>query len=82
VIVCLCHRISDRDIAGAAHAGCDSFELLQDELRVATACGACEDCARETLAAHAPGRGRCAAACHSVCFVAKAGESAASSVAA
>jgi bacterioferritin-associated ferredoxin len=77
VIVCLCHRVSDRDIAGAAHAGCDSFELLQDELRVATACGACEDCARATLAAHAPCRASCAAHCRGAAFVSNAAESAA-----
>jgi bacterioferritin-associated ferredoxin len=45
MIVCVCHRVSDRDIAIAASAGCPSFEALQDDLRVATACGACRDCA-------------------------------------
>ncbi|CAM3939468.1 bacterioferritin-associated ferredoxin [Roseateles saccharophilus] len=45
MIVCVCHRVSDRDIAIAASSGCPSFEALQDELRVATACGACRDCA-------------------------------------
>jgi bacterioferritin-associated ferredoxin len=45
MIVCVCHRVSDRDIAIAAAAGCPDFETLQDELRVATACGACHDCA-------------------------------------
>lgn len=45
MIVCVCHRVSDRDIAIAASSGCPSFEALQDDLRVATACGACHDCA-------------------------------------
>ncbi|WP_082536168.1 MULTISPECIES: bacterioferritin-associated ferredoxin [unclassified Roseateles] len=45
MIVCVCHRVSDRDIAIAASSGCPSFEALQDDLRVATACGACRDCA-------------------------------------
>ncbi|MBL8276754.1 MAG: (2Fe-2S)-binding protein [Pelomonas sp.] len=45
MIVCVCHRVSDRDIAIAASAGCPNFEALQDDLRVATACGACRDCA-------------------------------------
>lgn len=49
MIVCLCHRVSESQIAGHALAGCDSFEDLQDELRVATACGACLDCARTTF---------------------------------
>jgi bacterioferritin-associated ferredoxin len=55
MIVCVCHRVSDRDIAHAVRAGCGSFDELQDELRVATACGACGDCARETFdRQHAP----------------------------
>ena len=51
MIVCICHRVSDRDIAHAARHGCASFDELQDDLGVATACGACTDCARETFAA-------------------------------
>ena len=56
MIVCICHRVSDRDIAHAARHGCASFDELQDELGVATACGACADCAREIFAAHCTAR--------------------------
>ena len=49
MIVCLCHRVSDRDIARAAKDGCADYDALQDELRVGTSCGACEDCARSVL---------------------------------
>ncbi len=49
MIVCVCHRVSDRDIARAAQSGCISFDELQFELSVATACGKCHDCARETF---------------------------------
>jgi bacterioferritin-associated ferredoxin len=49
MIVCVCHRVSDRDIAHAVREGCGSFDELQDHLRVATACGACGDCARQTF---------------------------------
>jgi bacterioferritin-associated ferredoxin len=52
MIVCICHRVSDRDIAHAASAGCASFDDLQDELRVGLGCGACHDCARDTFDAH------------------------------
>jgi bacterioferritin-associated ferredoxin len=52
MIVCLCHRVSDRDIASEAAAGCASFDELQDSLRVGTACGACLSCAREVFAQH------------------------------
>lgn len=53
MIICVCHRISDRDIAGAVREGCASFEALQEETRVATACGACHDCAHDTFHEHA-----------------------------
>lgn len=49
MIVCLCHRVSDRDIRAAAQAGTTCFEVLQDELRVASSCGSCHDCAREVF---------------------------------
>lgn len=56
MIVCLCHRISDRDIARAAKAGCMDFETLQEELRIGTGCGACLECAQELHAEHCAGR--------------------------
>jgi len=52
MIVCLCHRVSDRDIAHAVRDGCTSFDDLQEDLRLATACGACEDCSRQTFDLH------------------------------
>lgn len=54
MIVCICHRVSDRDIARTAQSGCASFEELQFELLVATSCGKCHDCAHETFKRHAP----------------------------
>lgn len=53
MIVCICHRVSDRDIACAVREGCLSFEEVQAELLVATACGACHECARDTFQKHA-----------------------------
>jgi len=58
MIICVCHRVSDRDIARAAHQGCASFDELQFELSVATSCGQCHDCARETFSHHASQQGR------------------------
>ena len=49
MIVCVCHRVSARDIEREVRHGCASFDELQDELRVGTACGACTDCARDTF---------------------------------
>ena len=47
MIVCLCHRISDRDIHREVGEGVQCFEQLQDHTRVASSCGSCHDCARE-----------------------------------
>ncbi|GAA6119807.1 (2Fe-2S)-binding protein [Acidovorax sp. FG27] len=49
MIVCVCRRVSDREIARHAHAGM-SFDEIQFELGVATQCGRCEDCARAVVA--------------------------------
>jgi bacterioferritin-associated ferredoxin len=46
MIVCVCNRISDRDIVRHAQQGCASFDDLQFELGVSTCCGSCEQCAR------------------------------------
>ena len=45
MIVCVCNRISDREITRQARAGM-SFDDIQLELGVATCCGRCEGCAR------------------------------------
>ncbi len=49
MIVCVCHRISDRDIARHVRAGM-GFDDIQLELGVATQCGRCEGCARDVVA--------------------------------
>ncbi len=51
MIVCLCHRISDRDIERHARDGVRDFESLQDETCIARNCACCEDCAREIFEA-------------------------------
>jgi bacterioferritin-associated ferredoxin len=49
MIVCVCHRISDREIARHVRAGMD-FSDIQLELGVGTQCGSCEGCARDVVA--------------------------------
>jgi len=49
MIVCLCHRVSDRDIERAVREGTTSFEVLQDDTRVASSCACCHDCARKVF---------------------------------
>jgi bacterioferritin-associated ferredoxin len=51
MIVCLCHRISDRDIERAVQSGTRDFDQLQDETCIARNCACCEDCARDTFEA-------------------------------
>lgn len=48
MIVCVCSKVSDREIAKHAHAGM-SFDDIQLELGVATQCGCCEQCARDVV---------------------------------
>lgn len=48
MIVCVCRRVSDREIARHARAGM-SFDEIQFELGVATQCGRCESCARDVV---------------------------------
>lgn len=56
MIVCVCHRVSESQITVHARTGC-SFQELQNELGVATACGACHECALDTFET---ARARCA----------------------
>ena len=49
MIVCVCRRISDREIARHARAGL-GFDEIQLEIGVATQCGQCEACARDVVA--------------------------------
>ena len=48
MIVCVCNRVSDREITRHVEAGMD-FSDIQLELGVATQCGQCETCARELV---------------------------------
>lgn len=57
MIVCVCHRVSDRQITQQVREGCGSFEQLQVALGVATRCGTCRQHAQATFDA-----ARCACA--------------------
>lgn len=49
MIVCVCKKVSDREIARHVRAGM-GFDDIQFELGVATQCGQCEPCARDIVA--------------------------------
>ncbi len=47
--VCVCNAVTDRQIRKARDNGASSVEDLSRELKVATCCGRCSDCARKIL---------------------------------
>ena len=49
MIVCVCNRISDREINRHVQQGCMSFDDLQMDTGVATCCGCCSDLASSFL---------------------------------
>lgn len=49
MIVCVCHRVSDRDIERHVSNGCASFDELQMDSGVASCCGRCMDCAQSVF---------------------------------
>ena len=49
MIVCLCHRVSDRDIRRSVADGVHNFDVLQGETQGASACRSCHGCAREVV---------------------------------
>ncbi|MCU7958975.1 MAG: (2Fe-2S)-binding protein [gamma proteobacterium symbiont of Bathyaustriella thionipta] len=49
MFVCVCNSVTDSDIREAANNGACSMQDLQDELKVASCCGRCSDCARRVL---------------------------------
>ncbi len=49
MFVCVCNSVTDRDIRKAAERGVSTMEQLSRELKVATCCGTCADCAKRCL---------------------------------
>lgn len=47
MIVCVCNRVSDRDIRKAVAEGVSSFAELQACTRCSTTCGCCKPMARQ-----------------------------------
>jgi bacterioferritin-associated ferredoxin len=47
--VCVCNRVTDHQIRQAAENGVDTLEELCSQLRVASCCGRCRDCAHRVL---------------------------------
>jgi bacterioferritin-associated ferredoxin len=62
VYVCICNKVSDRQIRQAVRRGARRMRDLRETLGVASECGKCAGCAREVLrealAQEDPGVGR------------------------
>ena len=52
--VCICHAVTEREIARAIERGARTLEQLADTLGVGTGCGKCRDTAAGFLASHPP----------------------------
>ncbi len=47
--VCICNKVTERDIQREIRDGAYSMSCLVDRLAVSTSCGKCDDAARECL---------------------------------
>lgn len=47
--VCVCNKVTDHQIRDAARRGVDTMDELCAQLRVASCCGRCRDCAHRVL---------------------------------
>ena len=47
--VCVCNKVTDGQIREACDQGAFSVDCLKEQLKVATCCGRCHDCARRVL---------------------------------
>lgn len=47
--VCVCRKVTDREIKQAIQEGCNTLDALSETLQVATECGACSCHAEELL---------------------------------
>lgn len=56
--VCVCNQVTDHQIREAAGRGIGSVDELSAELKVATCCGRCRDCAQRVLREAAADRWR------------------------
>jgi bacterioferritin-associated ferredoxin len=50
MVVCVCRKVSDRQIVNLIQAGADSWEAVQLETGAGTCCGRCQDCAKAITA--------------------------------
>jgi bacterioferritin-associated ferredoxin len=47
--VCICNKVTEKDILHVRATGVNSLEDLQQHINVGTCCGRCKDCANRLL---------------------------------
>jgi bacterioferritin-associated ferredoxin len=47
--VCVCNKVTDKQITEAVRRGTDTLEAVSRELGVASCCGRCRDCALRVI---------------------------------
>lgn len=49
MFVCVCNKVTDGQIREACEKGASTMDCLRSQLKVATCCGRCQDCAKRVL---------------------------------
>jgi bacterioferritin-associated ferredoxin len=49
MFVCVCNKVTDSQIREACENGAFSMDCLKSQLKVATCCGRCHDCADRVM---------------------------------
>ncbi|NMP16143.1 hypothetical protein HII16_07320 [Thalassotalea sp. Y01] len=52
MFVCICHQITEADLANAVEQGANTMKEIRDQLSVASQCGKCVQFAKQVLAEH------------------------------
>ena len=47
--ICICNKVTDKQIRNAVEDGASTLDHLRDGLNVASCCGRCEECANKVL---------------------------------
>ncbi len=47
--ICICNKVTDKEIKNAANSGANSMKDLRNSLNVGTSCGQCSSCAKGLL---------------------------------
>ncbi|QBY04132.1 hypothetical protein E2K93_06920 [Thalassotalea sp. HSM 43] len=52
MFVCICHQITESDLANAVEQGANTMKEIREQLNVASQCGKCVQFAKQVLEEH------------------------------